>query len=334
MKVLLSVLAACVACLVPARTARGQSITTEAAATAGYSTDDVSAAAAQFRAFGDLKGGLRFFGEIAWARSSDADSDSFGAAYPYTNRLQIIEAYAERLFRPRGALLGIRAGRFRTPFGISSGSDHAYSGFLRAPLVRYEEYSPLSNYFLEHGADLVVGVPRLTVEAAVGAPADVGAAVRRPGLDTVVRVQGYHGALIVGASHIRTSPARSALVAPGRTDLTGIDVRWMHGGVQLRGEWMTGRPFDGTTSAGWYADVLVHRAFMGPVTAVARVEKLDDEGVREELDAYLRRQTFGARVRLPRYFSVNINVVHQTGGDEEYRPTALDVGLTWSIRSK
>ena len=187
--------------------AHAQSITTEAALSAGYSTDDVSAAAAQVRAFGDLPGGIRYFGEAAWANTSDHDSDSFSAAYPYANQVQIIEAYGERMFRHGDALFSVRAGRFRTPFGISSASDHAYTGFLRAPLIRYDGYFALSNNFLEHGVDVVAGVPRLTVEVSLGAPADVGADVRRSGLDAVVRVQGYYGPFIVGVSHIRTSPA-------------------------------------------------------------------------------------------------------------------------------
>ena len=328
------ILAACVVCLSHARLAHGQSITAEAAATAGYSTDEVSAAAVQFRVFGDLKAGIRYFGEAAWARSSDDDSDNFGAAYPYRNRLQIIEAYAERMFRPHGAVVGVRAGRFRPPFGISSGSDHAYSGFLRAPLIRYEGNSALSNFFLEHGADLVVGIPQLTVEVALGAPADVGSAARRSGLDTVVRVQGYYGAFILGASHIRTSPTQSARVAPGRTELTGIDLRWMYRGVQVRGELVGGRPFNGASTKGWYTDVLIHRTFMGPVTAVARLERLDHEGIVEESDRYPRRETIGARLRLPHGFSLNVNVVHQAGASEEYRPNALDLGLTWSSRYK
>jgi hypothetical protein len=329
------VFAASVACLAQARLAHSQSIVAEAAVTGGYSTDEVSAAAAQVRVFGDVKGGIRFFGETAWARrwESDAESDSFGAAYPYTNRVQIIEAYGERMFRPGRALVGLRAGRFRTPFGISSSSDHAYSGFLRAPLIRYDEYSPLSNNFLEHGADLVAGIPRLTVEAALGAPADVGAAVRRSGLDSIIRVQGYYGSLVVGASHIRTSPPKSALLAPGRADVTGVDVRWMYHGIQLRGEWLTGRPFDGAETTGWYADVLVHRRGMGPVTAVGRVEKLDYEGIETHGDQYLQRQTVGVRIRLANTLSLNVNVLHLTGA-EEYRPTALDLGLTWSIRKQ
>ena len=81
----------------------------------------------------------------------------------------MIEAYGERTFQPGRFLVGIRGGRYRTPFGISSGSDHAYNGFLRAPLIRYDDYYALSNNFLEHGADVIVGVPRLTLEVSAGA---------------------------------------------------------------------------------------------------------------------------------------------------------------------
>jgi hypothetical protein len=312
--------------------AHAQSITTEAALSAGYSTDDVSAAAAQVRAFGDLPGGLRYFGEVAWANTSDRDSDSFSAAYPYANRVQIVDAYAERTFRPASALAIVRAGRFRVPFGISSASDHAYTGFLRAPLIRYDGYFALSNSALEHGVDVVAGVPRLTVETALGAPADIGSAPRRSGLDTVVRVQGYAGSLIIGVSHIRTSPAEAFRFASGRSDFTGVDARWMAGGVQLRGEWIAGRPFDGASTTGGYVDVLMHRPIMGPVTAVARIESLDYTTSVAVFDEFLRRQTVGARVRLLDALSLNVNVLHGTGLDLKYRSAALDVGLTWSVR--
>jgi hypothetical protein len=325
-------LAVFLTCLLHQQWSHGQSITTEAAVSAGASTDDVSAVAAQLRAFGDVKGGVRFFGEAAWARSSDTDNDSFAAAYPYGNRVQIIEAYAERLFRPREALVGARAGRFRTPFGISSASDHAYSGFLRPPLVRYDAHAGVSNYDIEQGADFVAGIPRLTVETALGAPADVGAATRASGLDAIVRVQASFGPFIAGASHMRTSPVRSADVDRGRASATGLDLRWMSGGVQLRGEWIAGRPFGDTTTTGWYADALVHHVGMGPVTAVARIEQLDyyeTDSPEEELQ---RRQTIGARIRLPEGLSLNVNLLHRSGQLGEYRPTTLDVGLTWSVR--
>jgi hypothetical protein len=325
------VASACAASLLTVADAHAQSITAETAVTGGYSTDDVTAAAVQLRAFGEVAGGVRFFGEVAWARTSDADNDSFAAAYPYGNRVEVIEAYGERIFRPRDALLAVRGGRFRTPFGIYNASDHAYSGFLRPPLIRYDEYSGISNYFLEHGADVTIGVPWLTLEAALGAPADVGAAVRRSGLDAVARLQAYHGPLIAGVSRIRTSPLRSES-APGPAEFTGIDLRWMYSGVQLRGEWMTGHPFEGASTTGWYADTFVHLVGMGPVTAVARIERLAFEEPAEAEESLSRRQTIGARIRLVGGFSVNVNLVHRQGDLKEYRPTSFDVGLTWSMR--
>ena len=147
-------------------------------------------------------------------------------------------------------------------------------GFLRAPLIRYDDYYALSNNFLEHGADVIVGVPQLSLEVSAGIPADVGSASRRQGLDTVVRGQGALGALIVGISYIHTKPYQDEYFAKGSAVFTGVDVRFMHAGVQARGEWISGRPFDGTTTTGGYADPDRSSTRMGPITAVMRAEHL------------------------------------------------------------
>ena len=72
---------------------------------------------------------------------------------------------------------------------------------------------------------------------------------------------------------------------------------------------------------------------MGPVTAVARVEWLSVEDEGEETDQ--GRQTFGARIRLLETLSLNVDVVHRSGEfNTEFRQTALDLGLTWTLRYK
>ncbi len=271
-------------------------------------------------------------GEGAWANRSGADSDAFGAAYPYANRIQVIEAYGERTFQPGQFLVGIRAGRYRTPFGISAASDHAYTGFLRAPLIRYDDYFALSNTFLEHGVDVIAGIPRLTLEVSTGLPADVGQASRRSGVDTVMRGQGAFGSLIVGVSYINTSPYQPEVFAHGRAVFTGVDMRFMRDGVEARGEWIAGRPFDGTTTSGGYADLIVHRPSMGPVTAVVRAEQL--AYVAEAPFALSgSRYTAGAKIRFLRQFTAAVNVIHQSHDLPQRRPTSLDVGLTYSLRS-
>ena len=321
-----------VLCAIVGASARGQSLTAEAAVTAGYSTEERTAVAAtQARVFGDSTFGIRYYVEGAWGATTDTAVDAFGAAYPYLNRVQIIEAYAERMFRPGGRILGLKAGRYRTPFGISTGSDYAYSGLLRAPLLRYDGYFALSNDFLEHGVDLIVGVPRLTVEASAGVPADVGDAQRRSGTDVVIHVQSYLGPVIFGASYVRTQPYQPAVFAKGAALFGGLDVRWMRDGVQARGEWLTGRPFDGTSTSGWYADLIVHRVGMGPVTAVARVERLDYEAV-SPFDLHTQRQTIGARIRVIDQVAVHVNLLHTTGGGAPRGALPLDLGVTYSIR--
>jgi len=322
---------AALVCVLAVASARAQSLTAETTVVAGYSSDDLHAEAAQVRAFGELVDGIRYFGELTWGRSSVDGNDAFAAAYPYGDRLEVAEAYAERIFRPGRGLFAIRGGRFRPPFGIYNASDHAYNGFLRPPLVRYDEYAGVSNYMLEHGADVTVGVPWLTVEGALGAPADIGPNVRRSGLDAVTRLQAYLGQIIAGASYIHTTPVEFAGAdRRGSSQFTGIDLRWANRGVQLRGEWMHGQPFDTATTDGWYADAIVHVIGMGPLTAVGRVERVDVDEPGERSTS--SRQTVGGRLRMPLGFSLNLNVVHRLGDLKEYKPTSFDVGVMWSAR--
>ena len=44
-------------------------------------------------------------------------------------------------------------------------------------------------------------------------------------------------------------------------------------------------------------------------------------------------ETLGARVRVSEGLSLTVNVLHQSG-DPRYRPNALDVAVTWSVRSR
>jgi hypothetical protein len=320
------------ACL--ASSLHAQSITSEAAITTGATTEERTAAAAmQVRLFGDAVAGISYFSEVAWASRSGtrAEMDAFGAAYPYGNRVQMIEAYGERMFRPRGAVFGVKAGRYRTPFGISNGSDYAYSGFLRAPLMRYDGYFALSNDFLEHGVDVIAGVPRFTIEASAGVPADVGDAHRRSGADAVVRAQSALGPFIVGASYIRTEPYQPAAFAEGSAGFGGVDVRWMRGGVQVRGEWLSGHPFNGTSTMAWYTDVMVHHLGMGPVTAVARIERIAYDAI-APFGLQAQRQTIGTRIRLLNQLALQVDLLHQSGQIASPDAVPLDVGITYTIR--
>jgi hypothetical protein len=309
--------------------------------TTGYSSEaNVKAVAAQIRLFGEVKSGIRFNVESTWARRSVNATDAFGAAYPYGDRVQLSEAYGERTFQRGVGLVGVRVGQYRTPFGISGRGDHAYGGFLRAPLLRYDGYWALTNDFLERGVNVVVGTPRLSVEASLGVPADIGTFnTRRPGLDRVVRVQGYVQDLVLGVSHINSEP-NAPSYAKGRLAFTGLDARWTRGGVQLRGEWIIGQPWDNTSTGGWYVDAIVHRRFMGPVTAVFRSEQLDYTAVRpfeyqgtSGLNAWMgRRQTAGGRVRLPGGLTAQLNVIRQSDLLAKYGRTAIDMALTYSVR--
>jgi hypothetical protein len=124
----------------------------------------------------------------------------------------------------------------------------------------------------------------------------------------------------------------SPAVEQARLAFTGIDARWMLGGIEVRGEWISGRPIDRTSTTGWYADAIVHRAVMGPVTAVFRTEYLDWTAFIPAYDAQGRRHTAGARIRLTNALAVHVNVIRQSGFVAEEHRSALDVAATYAIR--
>lgn len=328
MRIRAAVMLVCLAC---GSIAAAQDVAVEVNQAAGGSSEEIAGVGTQVRVLGEIASRWRFEAEGAWGDRTAGTSDVLGAAYPYGGRAEVMEAYVEYM-RPAGrGIRSIRGGRYRTPFGFSAASDHAYIGFLRPPLIRYGDYYALSNGYLEHGVDVVVGSPRLWGEVSVGRPADVGDAIRRPGTNTVLRAQGALGALILGASFVDTTPYLPSTFARGRARFGGIDARWMHAGVQLRGEWIGGRPFDGTSTTGGYADLIVHRPRMGPVTALVRAERLDYDTI-PQFALYTHRYSTAARVRLWQGLSVSTGVSHQRGQLTQSRRTAVDLGFSYTLR--
>lgn len=315
--------------------------------TSGYSGEEIRSAASQVRLFGEAPARVGFFAEAAWGDRWTGDApvigdipigvdpvgtDVFGAAYPYSGRIRLLEMYAERFFQPRGALLGVRAGRFRTPFGLYRRGEHGYTGFVRPPLIRYDGYFAVSNNWLEEGVMLTAGAPHLLVEGSMSRPHDVGYSRRRNGTNGSVRVQGYRGPFIVGVSHARSNPYLPARFAAGRQAFTGLDVRWTHtAGVQARGEFLRGQPFEGVTTTGWYLDGIVHRPGMGPFTAVARGEVLDYTAPAPRARS-ARRFTLGTRVRWPGPVTLQLNYVRQRGDLPHIKAHSIDFSATYSFR--
>jgi len=311
--------------------AAAQGVTAEADITAGRSTEGVNAAGTQLRLFGAVGHDWRMSAEVTWAGNfKNRESDAFGAAYPYDRSVRPMEVFVERALPKAERLATIRIGRYRDPFGISGRSDHAYGGFTRAPLIRYGTNWALSNTFMTTGVDALIGRPALSVEASVGASQDEGQARRPDALALVVRTQGYWHSTIVGVSHMRSRPSMHGSYVQGPMVFTGIDGRWMRGGVQLRGEWVDGRPFNGVATRGGYLDLIVHRTGMGPLTLVGRVEKLDyDAG---PFSAYYHRVVVGGRYQATRAIGTQINVLHQPAGLTHGHRNVLDASVTYTVR--
>jgi hypothetical protein len=329
--------------------ATAQTASAELDLTAGRSGEEISAAAAQGRVFGDSGGrtAIQYFVEAAWGQRWAGDytviggglvgadpmgTDVFGAAYPYSKRVLLIESYAERYFKSGRFMAGARGGLFRMPFGIYGRSEYAYTGFIRPPLIRYDGYFALSNNYFEKGAMFTAGIPELFVETSIGRPRDIGSSHRRSGRDESIRVQGYYGQLIVGVSHARSEPYMPARFAHGRQVFTGTDLRWAHSsGIQLRGEYLKGQSYSGVSTVGWYLDGSVHHAGMGPLTAVVRDEALD-YAASPPFARSAHRWTLGARIRLPKYFTAQLNYMHQRGDLPRIYNNSVDMTVTYSFR--
>jgi hypothetical protein len=111
---------------------------------------------------------------------------------------------------------------------------------------------------------------------------------------------------------------------------SGVDARWMRGGIMLRGEWLDGHPFTGVATRGGYLDAIVHRAGMGHFTAVARAEKIDyDAG---PFSAYYHRFVVGGRYQVTRSLGAQINLLHQPAGLHDGHRTVVDASATYTIR--
>jgi len=331
-----------------ASSAEAQHVAAELDVSAGISGEQIGAAASQLRVFGQAPAKIDVFVETAWGDRWAGDdpvigsgligmdplgTDVFGSAYPYKGRITVMEAYAERTFTPRGAILGVRGGRYRMPFGIHNRSDFGYSGFTRPPLIRYDGYFALSNNWLEEGVVLTAGIPQLFVESSVSRPRDVGSSQRREGTDFTARAQGYFRELVVGVSYLGSEPYMPARFASGRQKFTGVDLRWSHRlGILARGEYLSGQSYQGVSTEGWYLDGALHRPGMGPFTAVVRGEALEYYSPDPSRAREAQRFTVGTRVRLPGPVTLQLNYLRQRGDLPHIKTKSIDLSMTYSIR--
>jgi hypothetical protein len=70
---------------------------------------------------------------------------------------------------------------------------------------------------------------------------------------------------------------------------------------------------------------------MGPVTAILRAEQVNRSTVAQSVFRE-RRLTVGAKVRLPRGLTAQVNLLRQSGNLPNYRPMPVDLALTYSFR--
>ena len=104
-------------------------------------------------------------------------------------------------------------------------------------------------------------------------------------------------------------PDQPAYFAFGRATFRGIDARWMQAGVtHSRRAAIDAVPFEGTTTKGGYLDAIVHTRVMGPVTALARAEKLDYDTPVAAYRLFTHRYVAATRIRIWRGLSTSLGV--------------------------
>ena len=240
----------------------------------------------------------------------------------------------ERYFRPRGALLGVRAGRFRMPFGIYTRSDYGYSGFLRPPLIRYDGYFGISNNWLEDGAMFTAGVPQLFVEASVSRPHDVGFAV------TARRARTRPSACRAIADSSSSAPVTRAAIRICRRDSPSAGRRSPAStcdgrtppGIQARGEFLKGHSYEGVSTIGGYTSTAssIARAWDRLPRSYAASGSTTPR--RRRAPAQAKRLTLGTRVRLPGPVTLQLNYLRQHGDLPHIKTHSIDFSATYSLR--
>ena len=313
--------------------ASAQSVTAEVDVSGGVSTENVRAGAAQARLFGASASDWRFFVEATFGGVDGQQTDAFSAAYPYDRRLRPMEMYVEKMFRPRKRARG--RSRPDATARRSASPRAAITATPASPARRSSATATASRSRTRprRRRSVLVGTPRLYGETSFGVPQDEGSPAAQTGVDVTVRVQGYYKSFIVGASRIAHRPRQVARQLCGR------------------GEWSS----TASTAAGCRAacSCAGNGSSGSRSTRVATRRRLSRRdrppprhgpGDRRRADRaarlrrarrpsfYLQRFTAGARVRLPSSCSGQVNVIHQPSGLAAGRTTALDVGLTCTIR--
>ena len=195
--------------------ASAQTMTGEVSITGGCSTDNVAArrrrrgSSARPRRISVLRRG-----RVGRSRSQRARRARRSAtAYPYEGPPQVMEAYGERRVNGDRLFGSVRAGRFRTPFGIYGGERPCiYRLPARAAdplrgLLGALQHVPRARRQCDGGHAVAAG----RSHRRPAGRRQRGRATRRAGTDAIVRVQGYHG-----AARRRRQPHALAALRPAR----------------------------------------------------------------------------------------------------------------------
>jgi hypothetical protein len=233
----------------------------------------------------DLMAGTRFH--------LDIDQEETG--------LELYEAFGEL---GRGKRRG-RLGQYEIPFGNHNRTELYYTGLINQPLIRYYPSRDPSIGQSAEGIAYLGSMSSWQVEAALFGERESLESTVPPGGHGAIRVQHFGGSLILGASVLSVRIPDQDAQYRGTGHFYGLDFRFSHPAMVLRGELVAGDVPDGSPE-GFYVDILYHPEWLGRVSFVGRTEAVQGQ---PRNGSTLRQQTIGFKWQLIRSTTLALNQV-------------------------
>ncbi|MDO8586503.1 MAG: porin [Armatimonadota bacterium] len=200
---------------------------------------------------------------------------------------EIKEAYLDT--KRKG--LAVRAGKFRTPFGIHQPAEIDYFGFINRPIAKDAPAAGMSLSRASNGVRFSTGKPEMEIQLSIlDGTEEMNSAVGR---NVLFRAQRYAGHLITGFNAYQGHNADAQ-----RFNVWGVDWRYSKPHLIVRGEALKGSLGPDRLQGG-YVDVFYHFATIPALTLFARMEALSENST--------RAVTGGCKYVLSRKSTLNVN---------------------------
>ncbi len=204
-----------------------------------------------------------------------------------------------------GGPLGLRLGRFRSAFGLSTWSDMHYTPIIALPMVRaYIDAAPgVPLYRLDRGAELTGGTPKVEYHLALVDSDESDWNVAPKTINTGIGGLQWSGEhLIVGLHGL----VKKAVDDGRQAEIADLDFRWTAPRLIVRGELVTGVQ-GGSGCRGFYVDAFYRPVGLARTQLGLRYQGIDNSGYDGHWGWKSDVLTIGARQILNKYLTFTVN---------------------------